>query len=374
MTRYHAVVIGGGPAGAFSALLLARLGWRTALVERGPRHRAKACGDCLNPRATRELDRAGLLAGTLRNAVGVTRRLRVHVPERSPLCVPMPTGGLLVERRRFDQFLIDRAADAGADVFQPASGRLEALGERQATVRLSRGRRTILLRTRLVVAADGLRSSVAAAAGLARAGPRGRKFGFALDLRPPRPDVVRPDTIEMFVGPGGYLGVVNQGGGVMHVAGLVSGSRGGPRHPLEFIESIAGRFDVLRETGIERVLASARRTVLGAGPMPDRPRRVAGARVALVGDAAGYAEPFTGEGMAWALHSAAALAGSVAGVSPGSWSTRTARGYLRHWAATVGCRQRVCRGLAWALERPGLVAVAPRHRAVACWLARRVAS
>jgi hypothetical protein len=65
---------------------------------------------------------------------------------------------------------------------------------------------------------------VARAAGLADGGPHGRKYGFAFDVPAPgRADAIQPDTIEMFVVAGGYLGVVNRGGGDLHVAGLVGG-------------------------------------------------------------------------------------------------------------------------------------------------------
>jgi len=77
---FDALVIGGGPAGSSTARGLARLGWRTALVEHGSRHRPKACGDCLNVRGVRLLQRAGLL-DDVRALVGVLGQI-VQLPER----------------------------------------------------------------------------------------------------------------------------------------------------------------------------------------------------------------------------------------------------------------------------------------------------
>src|SRR5437762_13465413 len=86
---FDAIVIGGGPAGALTARGLARLGWRTALLERGQRHRHKTCGHCLNPRALKTLDGQGLLEATRAIALGATRHLRVHAADGCTLMTPL---------------------------------------------------------------------------------------------------------------------------------------------------------------------------------------------------------------------------------------------------------------------------------------------
>ncbi len=377
---YDAIVIGGGPAGSCTARALARLGWRTALIEHGSRHRPKACGDCLNARGVRLLHRAGLLDDVRALAVGSTCRVRVHVAGRPPVTAPLPAGdaggGLLVPRDRFDQLLVDRAAEAGVHVFQPVSARVVELTPHSALVALRGNGAASRARCRLLVGADGLRSAIADASGLGRRRTAGGKFGFAIDVDEPARGAMAPGTIEMFVVRGGYIGVVARSDRRMHVAGLVSRAAAAG-NPVEFIESVARRFDVLRLSGLHRLRRTSVNRLLGAGPIPCRPRGVAGVRVALVGDAAGYVEPFSGEGISCALESAEVLADTLARRTPGDWTPATARVYQGQWTRRIGRRQHLDRLLARALERPGLTGglmrVTGRYPAFAAWLVRMAA-
>jgi flavin-dependent dehydrogenase len=94
-----------------------------------------------------------------------------------------------------------------------------------------------------------------------------------------------------------------------------------------------------------------------------------------VGDAAGYVEPFTGEGMSWALESAEILAAVLSHSAPGAWTPSVARLYRSAWARRIGRRQRACSVLARALGRRGatraLFTVAAACPALANALVRR---
>lgn len=90
------------------------------------------------------------------------------------------------------------------------------------------------------------------------------------------------------------------------------------------------------------------------GPIPCHPRRVADDRCALVGDAAGYVEPCTGEGMACAIQGAHVLRGVLEGVHPGTWNERLAQRYQIAWRNRIAARQRWCSMIAFALQRPSL--------------------
>ena len=122
-SSFDAIVVGGGPAGALCGLRLARAGWRVALIEKGARNRAKACGHCLNPRARRYLDQAGVWDPVETLAVGRTKRVRVHHETLGQVTADHPDPepeALVVDRRILDQCLLDMARDGGACVEQPA--------------------------------------------------------------------------------------------------------------------------------------------------------------------------------------------------------------------------------------------------------------
>jgi flavin-dependent dehydrogenase len=345
---FDAVVVGGGPAGSLSALGLARIGWRVALVERGPRHRPKACGHCLHPRGLEILERYGLRDGIETLAETPIRTLRLHTPDEPPRSVPLARGrhgpGMVVDRARLDQHLVDMAAAAGCEVMQPASARLLS----PALVEVRHGGRLRHFSCALVVGADGLGSTVARSAGLAQR-CAGRKYGFAWDLAGCA-DLVG-ESVEMFVARGGYLGLV-AARGRFHLAALV-GPEAPAREPRAFVRAVAERFDVLRDLG----LAAGNGRVLASGPMPVKRRAVAGGSVVLVGDAAGYVEPFTGEGMSWSLQAADALVEIASASEPGRWSGASARAYTRVWRSRVGGRQHLARLLAALVARPRLTAL-----------------
>ena len=115
-----------------------------------------------------------------------------------------------------------------------------------------------------------------------------------------------------------------------------------------------------------------------AGPMPWKPKRVANQVGALVGDAAGYIEPFTGEGMAWALEGAVLLSEQLIAVGQRGWNERAAVCYARDHRAAIRRRQRWCHLLTATIRRPLPRAIvflwARKHPAVARGLMSQVVS
>ncbi|HEV8149491.1 MAG TPA: FAD-dependent oxidoreductase [Gemmatimonadales bacterium] len=364
--RYDVVIAGAGPAGAATAYRLARAGLRVVAVDRAEFPRDKACSEYMSPEGVRHLAALGVLARVEREGGQPIRGTTVHAPRGSSLTglfaragTPFRPTGLSVPRRILDHALFDAARDAGAELLQRTTvlGVLrDGAGVSGLVVRDGRGLPREL-RGRLTVGADGLRSSVARAIGSPRSGSLRR---YALVAHVAGVSGLR-DTAELHVGARGYVGLNPLGGDVANVAlvlpqELVRGARGRVRQ--FFFEQLA-RFPGVRN----RVPPSGMvRELLVTGPFAAWSARVATAGALLVGDAADFFDPFTGEGICAALRGAELIETTVLEPlsRPQTLSVAALRPYVR-------ARRRAFLGK-WAIERAiGYAMLAPAlfDRAVA---------
>ena len=378
------VVIGAGPAGAGAALRLSTAGASVVLVERQRLPRSKVCGGCLHRRGVKRLKAWGVDADVLR-AVGAESLVKGELVAGGRT-LRWPRGhGMSVDRGAFDAALVTAASRAGATVLAGTAARVERTTPAWWRVRLSDGS---LLSPRWVLVADGLGgSSLRDIEGFAVTRSAASYVGAGVVLRDgPR---LENGLVRMFVGRGGYVGAVNanrlpsvssEHGGT--VAGGVAG--GGlelaaalsPALLKQHRGTAAAVAGILREAGAEpswvdavgRVGGRDDQTAAGGGwrltpALTSHRLRVASPGLLVVGDAAGYVEPFTGEGMAWALAAADASSVSVASALSGSVSHCEV---ARRWSRTCS-RQRWgrwwCKGTRSALRQPGLLMVLTRSAA-----------
>ena len=343
---WDVVVVGAGLAGSLAAHGLARRGVRVLLVEQRLFPRWKVCGACLSPQALAALGAAGL-AGLVADQGGLALgSLELGV---AGLVSPIALGsGRVLSRARLDQALVDAAEAVGATVLTgtravlaPAAGHAP---HREVVLQNGTARRRVSAKVVLIAAGLTHRCLDGEAQITSSIAPQSR-VGAGCVL-PAGAAGLPPGVLQMAVGRGGYVGLVRVEGGGINLACAFDPpllrSSGGASGACQKVLKEAGFAPPPGLDGAAWQLTAA---------LSRRTRPHAGHRLLLLGDAAGYVEPFTGEGMGWALTSAlAALPLVLRGLE--HWDGAIEADWRRLHHRWVSQRQTFCRALAMVLRNP----------------------
>lgn len=363
---WDATVIGAGPAGALAARQLAMRGLRILLVDKSSFPRSKVCGGCISGLGLDVLRRVDLGQLVEQPAATVLHRFELSATGKRA-ALPLPAG-VAVSRFDFDARLVRAAVAAGADFLPETAADVRGLcgACRFRWTELQQASRDRLrARSRIVLAADGLgRTSTKQHSHFSHRITSRSRVGLGATI--PNDDVDLPSgVISMSVARRGYVGMVRVPGNRIDVAAAVDPTRLRELGPAETVH------DILNQAGVDTPRSLFDADWRGTGLLTRQSSRVAAKRLLLVGDAAGYVEPFTGEGMTWAMLSAVSAAQLVDrwlverdDRAPSSTSERyqdiaeLANAWSREHRKQLARRQRDCRIVASFLRHPFAVRAA----------------
>lgn len=342
--QWDVIVIGAGPAGALAARQLGRIGARTLLVDSKHSPREKVCGGYLNNRAIQVLEETGLFRELLGDSPPEAQTLEI-VAGRQRARFTLPPARI-VARPEFDESLLHAASAAGVTVFPGAQATVEQTRSSESrTVTIVRNNSRELYQASVVICADGLsRTSIRHLPEFEVTSHPASRVGIGAVVTNDD-DQRQRSQITMVVSPRGYVGISRIDANHLNVAAAVEPALLSHTTPAEVATSILQAASVAVP---EQLSAAVWR---GTPPLTSCARHVASQRVFLLGDAAGYVEPFTGEGMAAAFESAVAIVPVVLRAIE-CWTPDIAQQWQLTHQQLVRDRSQTCRCLAWIVRRP----------------------
>ncbi len=340
--RFDVAVVGGGPAGLALASFAARRGLSTIVLERRGAPFDKACGEGVLPAGVRALEVLGVREAIERAGAASIEGVRYVVSDASGVDRiaegRLRAPALGVRRTQLVEVMRARATEDGVVLRDDAPVVRHARRASGVAIETEHG----ALEASILVAADGLGSRVRRVEGLDRPVRAPRRFGLRRHFR------VRPWTssVEVHLGPGCEAYVTPVARDRVGVALLWDPACIDGRVSFERTRRAFPRL----ERALEGAVPEGR--VLGAGPLARASTRRTVERLALLGDAAGYVDAITGEGISLALGCAAALAAILPDVIARDGARDALAPYERAFARGFRSYAYATRSLLWLARRP----------------------
>ncbi len=340
------VIIGAGPAGAMAAYLLAQRKQSVLLIDQSDFPRKKVCGGCFSSRALHELKLAGLEKLPQKLGAKPLHSLRLFSGKYSAQ-IAIPEGASL-SRKQFDFALIQEAQKNGAIFFSKTKGVLKKETGPDAKIQLFQSGKEFEARAKAVLVCDGLLGeSLKNFPTFQSEVSSGSLLGISACV-PQSLIPVESGIIFMACGEAGYAGVVRQDNDEVEIAAAIKASAlkaaGSPGACAEKTLSSAGLQPSLNLQDI---------VWQGTAPLSRKRIKLAGPRFFILGDASGYVEPFTGEGIYWSLLQARKLV-SLLQTTNFIWDEKLQARWQKLYSEVMSHRKKICRMITLTLRHPCL--------------------
>ncbi len=372
--RFDILIVGAGPAGSFAAERLAREGVRVALFDGRPPGEPKACGGGVTSKALKQWPH-------LLEAVGRTvEELEMYSPGGKMLYLKLEEPFAIYSRIAFDSYLRDRAGEAGAHIFTERVSFQPRKSEKDDWV--VRGKNGVEWSAPLLVAADGAGSRIAKL--MAGALPK-EEMEVAFGYRAPLPKEEDAPTVVAFLpGWAGYAWAFPRPD---HISFGIATSQDAFDH--QSLDELLWRFMVgyyrmradnaarlwkarKKDKALDEVIETELRTkaeryaarIPGLAAKTWDTRRACGEGWALLGDAAGFADPVTGEGIYYALRSAEIFAEAYLSGNPLDYEARWRADFGRELRRAAEMRRRFYGNFWGAPFTERMIEFARAHRGI----------
>jgi menaquinone-9 beta-reductase len=353
---WDVAVVGAGTAGASAAVRLAACGKRVLLIEAKAFPRDKVCGGCLNQRAWNGLkqivprgSQSSMISRIEAAGAVPVDRMRLNCLGRDAKWTT-PTMHA-ISRRTLDTLLVDAAIESGAVFCSETTAKViddDAADCRSLRLTNVNGQ-TCIVKARAAIVADGLgHSALSEFPNMASEVESGSRLGLGAIIED-QSGAYANRELTMAVGRSGYVGLTRVEQGKLNIAAAVDASELKTNGPQIAVETILQSCRLPIPAGLKDVKWT------GTLPLTRTSRMVAARRLFTIGDSASYVEPFTGEGMSWAIQDALQLSRLLTAESVScEIMTET---WNKQWKEKLRSKQWVCRGLAALLRRPQLASV-----------------
>ncbi|MGZ8274704.1 MAG: NAD(P)/FAD-dependent oxidoreductase [Burkholderiaceae bacterium] len=373
---YDAIIVGGGPSGGASAVLLAKAGWRVAVVEKALFPRTKVCGEFISETTWPLLSRLNVAGPLLKIAGPRVRRVGIYAADAMVTAALASTGGWAqnggraVGREHLDTLLLQRAAAAGATILQPCAIAqfVDNEGRYECTIVDKGTRHTQVLQSRIIIAAHGSWESGPLPTQDFRGPSRPCDlFGFKARFNN---SALPQDLMPLLAFPGGYGGMVHTDGRRVSLSCCIRRDelercrrkwpnvRAGEAVLLHIESSCMGVALALAAATLDGVW-------LSSGPLRTGIRTFGRDGIFAVGNAAAEAHPIIAEGISIAVQSATLLCEQLIAcpeLQSAQASSRTLKGirdeYARAWRNNFSQRLFMAAACAHVFMRPVSTSVA----------------